>query len=167
MSRKKASTLFAIVLALLMTGVSAVSAESPRPECDRRDGESLCQANITVFVFVDHANGGCDAFYDSGVDAPLEGARLTFVMPDGSRAQRTTGRTGLLSFPSVDFLPGDEAFIEIEYPAQYRGSVLLPCPSSPVRRRLTRDSFGAFGSVEIVFYAGRYLATSSFSSEGE
>lgn len=158
MNRRRRIAAIATALVVLAVGVSAVSADTPRPQCDRNDTASLCQANITVFVFVDTAgNGQCDAFYNSGVDDPLAGARITFVMPDGSRVQTVTGQTGLLSFPSVDFLPDDEAFIEIEYPDRYRGAGLVPCPSSPARRRITRDSFGAFGSTQIVFRAGQYL----------
>lgn len=151
-------TVCAIVLAVLTAGSLTAFAESPRPECDRSDSNSLCQANITVFTFVDRvASGGGGAYYDSGVDSPLEGARITFVMPDGSRLQRVTGRTGLLNFPDIDFLPGDEAFLEIEYPVRYRDAGLVPCRSSPVRRRLTAESFGSFGSKQVVFCAEQYL----------
>jgi hypothetical protein len=146
-------------LAVLALGSLTVFAESPRPECDRTDSASLCQANITIFVFVDRVTSGGGAFYESGVDSPLEGARITFVMPDGSRQQEVTGRTGLLSFPDVNFLPGDEAFIEVEYPARYRDAALVPCRSSPVRRRITHDAFGSFGSTQVVFCARQYLST--------
>lgn len=150
-------TVYAVVLAVLAAGSLTAFADSPRPECDRSDSNSLCQANITIFVFVDRVSSG-GAYYDSGVDSPLYGARITFVMPDGSRLQRVTGRTGLLSFPDIDFLPGDEAFLEIEYPAQYRDAGLVPCRSSPVRRRLTAESFGSFGSTQVVFCAEQYLS---------
>lgn len=166
MNKRKEIAVLAILLILLVISVSAVSADTPRPECDRSDANNLCQANITVFVFVDGlGDGGCDTFYNNGVDVPLEGARITFIMPDGSRTQRVSGHTGLLSFPNVDFLSGEEAFIEVEYPARYRGTGLLPCPGSPVRRRLTRDAFGSFGSTQVVFYARQHLPISSFASE--
>ena len=148
----------AAVLVALMVGSLTASADSSRPECDGNDADSLCQANITVFVFVDRVgSGGGGSFYDSGIDYPVEGARITFVMPDGSRTWQVTGRTGLLSFPNVDFLPGDEAFLEVEYPARYRGAALVPCPSSPVRRRITHESFGSLGSTQVVFCAKQYL----------
>ena len=156
MNIRKAITAFFTLLALLVLSSLTVLAESPRPECDRSDSNSLCQASITIFVFVDRVSSG-GAYYDSGVDSPLDGARITFVMPDGSRQQRVTGRTGLLNFPDIDFLPGDEAFLEIEYPAQYRDAGLVPCRSSPVRRRLTAESFGSFGSTQVVFCAEQYL----------
>ncbi len=157
MNRRSRITAFAVALAMLMLGVSVVAADSPRPTCDRGDSSSLCQASITVFTYVDNSGANqCDSFFDSGIDAPLSGARLTFVMPDGSRIQKVSGFTGYLYFTGVDFLPGDEAFLEIEYPAKYRDATLLPCSSSPVRRRITRESFGSFRSAQIHFCAHQH-----------
>ncbi len=157
MSTKRQTTVLATVLAMLMLGLSPAFAEEPRPQCKRSDPESVCMGNITVFVFVDRVeNSGSNGFFNSGLDFPLPDARVTFVMPDGSRVQAITGRAGLLNFPGVDFLPGDEALIEIEYPAQYRDTPLVPCPTSPTRRRITHDSFGSMRSTQIVFCAQQY-----------
>lgn len=151
---------FVTSLVVLVLTAATVSAAQPRPECNRADSGSLCDASITIFTFVDRTGGDeCDTFYNNGIDAPISGARVTFVTPDGRHVQEITGHTGILSFADVDFLPGDEAFITIEYPALYQDMVLVPCRSSPVQRRLTRDSFSSLRSTQVVFCAGRYLPT--------
>lgn len=142
MNKRRRITVLVAALALSLLSFSTASADTSRPECDRSDPSHLCQASVTVFVFVDRVEqGGSGGFYNNGTDLPLPDARITFVMPDGSREQRVTTLTGLLSFPSLDFLSGDEAIIEIEYPALYRDAALLPCPGSPPRRRITGASF--------------------------
>lgn len=153
---------FVTSLVVFALAVATVSAAEPGLDCDRADSESLCDASITIFTFVDRTGGdGCDTFYNNGIDVPISGARVTFVTPDGRHVQEITGHTGILSFADVDFLPGDEAFITIEYPALYQEMVLVPCPSSPVQRRLTRDSFSSLRSTQVVFCAGRYLPAQS------
>lgn len=161
MNRRKIMV-WAAILAVLVLGMSTVLAEASESECDRSDTSNMCQASISIFVFVDRSgHGECDTFYNSGIDFPIEGARITFITPNGNRIQRITGHTGLLNLPSVDFSPEDEAFIEIEYPARYRNTALVPCPSSPVRKRITRDSFGPLGSTQVAFCASQYVPRST------
>lgn len=154
-TRQKVATLAALLAFGL--GVSAAFADVPRPECDESDPASLCQGNIAVLVFVDRVEQGGGGFFNRGSDSPLPGARITLVMPDGRWVQQITGDTGLLSFPSVEFLPGDEASIEVEYPGWYRDAALVPCLNSPPRRQITRESFGALGSLQVVFCTRQYL----------
>jgi hypothetical protein len=116
---------------------------------------------ISVFVFVDRVErGGCDTFFKNGLDLPLSDARITFTLPDGQRIERVTDHTGWLSFPSVDLLPGDEAWIEVVYPSQYRNAVLAPCPNSPTQKRITSDDFNALRSLQVVFRAWPTRVTS-------
>lgn len=156
MNKRPRVAALAALLAFVL-GVSAAFADVPRPECNESDPASLCHGNIAVLVFVDRVEQSSGGFFNSGSDSPLPGARITLVTPDGRWVQETTGNTGLLSFPGLAFLPGDEASIEVEYPAWYRDAALVPCPSSPPRRQITRESFGALGSLQVVFCARQYL----------
>lgn len=134
--------------------------ETPRPPCDRGDPNSVCQATITVFVFIDRVHrGGCDGNYDEE-DLPLPGARITFWRPDGGVEQRITGRSGYLIFSrNINFLPGDEARLEAQVPPYYRGYWVVPCPNSPQTRHITRETFGASRSTRVEFRAKLLVPT--------
>lgn len=157
MNRSKVASA-TVALVLLVLAVIPAVAETPRPACDQNTSNNVCQASITVFAYVDRGRDrGSDAFFDSAIDVPLQGARITFAMPDGRWVQQVTTQTGFISLPNTDFVPGDEAFLEIEYPVEYRGYSLVPCVSSPVRRRVTPEMFGGLGALRIHFCAAPYV----------
>lgn len=158
MKRGRWIAVLATVLALLAVSLSTVSADAPGPACDQSNPNSVCKGNITVFVFVDRVErGGLNVVFNNGADSPLAGARVTLVMPDGTRLQRITGHTGLLNFPGVDLLPEDVVLFEVEFPARYRDTGLVPCPSSPTRKEITPASFGSLRSTRVVFCAWQHL----------
>jgi hypothetical protein len=134
-----------LIVVLLTTTASTVFADG-RPECNRDDSNSICQGNITVFVYL-------DTLPDS---IPLTGARVTFVTPTGDSIQRVSARTGLLNFASVDILPEEEALFRVEYPAQVYGAGVVPCSNSPTVKRIDANSFGPMRSAHINFCGRPY-----------
>jgi hypothetical protein len=135
----------ALTVILLAVTTSPVAADE-RPACDRHDSNSVCQANITVFVYL-----------DSQPDAvPLTGARVTFITPTGDHIQRISGRTGLLSFASIDILPNEEASFHVEYPADFYDMRVVPCTNSPTLKRIDANSFGPLRSAHVNFCARPY-----------
>jgi len=135
--------------------------ETPRPPCDPDDPNSVCDATITVFDFVDQVHRqGCDTLFDEGEgDFPLPGSRITFFEPDGGRAEGITDQAGVVQFTGVDFLPGDEAVIDVEHAIRYQGNPIIPCPNSPTRKRITHESFDASRTTLVVFRAKMLLPT--------
>jgi len=148
----------AIPTATLPPTPTPLPTETPRPTCDRHDPNSVCQAQIIVFVFVDLR---CDTSFNATEgDFPLPGSQITFIRPDGGREQKITTRTGYLIFSRhVNFLPGDEAFLEARYPRHYQFYPIIPCPNSRPRKRLTRDDFGWSRTARVVFRAKMLVPT--------
>ena len=143
-----------ILVALASANPSPVSSASPDSACNQYDPNQLCQGLISVFAFVDRVERDRQvAVFSAGSDHPLRGVRITLVLPDGSRKQQSTGESGMLSFQNVSLMAEDDLLVEVEYPATYRGTSLVPCPSSSMRQRITRDMFGSMRSTRLVFCA--------------
>ena len=123
--------------------------ETPRPECDRSDPNSLCQGTIIVRAFLDLQ---CNTVYDD-IDFPLPDTLVTFVSPTGQRTRRVTNRTGYLSFPNINILPDEEVIVFVEFPVEYRGQVIRPCPHSGDTRRLQPDDFNTSRTARVEFRA--------------
>lgn len=140
--------------------ITPLPTETPRPPCDRSDPNSMCNATVTAFAFVDLVyRGGCDTVYNEEADFPLPGARVTLFRPDGSIEQKITAHSGYLVFSNLNFLPGDDARVEIEYPGKYRGSVLVSCPNSPDRKTITAGDFGPLRTMRVHYRTFLVLPT--------
>ena len=143
-----------IALAGAVLGWLSLVASSQASACDIRDPETLCRGNVTVFVYLDRVERRpAGAFFNRGTDFPIAGARITFVLPDGSRLQKVTGESGRQSLSNLILFPNDEVIVEVEYPAFYRGARLQACPGSQMRRRLSPADFGPLRSTQVVFCA--------------
>ncbi len=136
----------------ILSGWLAIGTAVRAAQCDVGDPEMLCQGNVTVFVYLDRVEPReAGAFFNSGSDLPIAGARISFVLPDGSRLQKITGPSGRQSLSNLILFPGDEMIVEVEYPASFRGVRLQPCSGSQIRRRLSPAAFGPFRSTQVVF----------------
>ena len=129
---------------------------APVQDCDRRDPEQVCNAQLLVHVFEDLR---CDRRFSPGMDRPLLDVSVTLVYPDGRSELAKTSPNGYAYFGGINLRGDEQLFVLVEYPEEMVMAGLTPCPNSSTFAILDRDDFGPSRSTLLAFRAHRRFVT--------